>query len=401
MVDPIRREGWAGGINNKAHWRDMPEETVRDSVNFDPLESGSFALRSGAVLMAAGVNIRGALAVGEEILIADGPALKVYDLRTASTTAVASIDAEGLFNGSVLNEELFFCTTSRCYRYRSGLLRPWGVPTVNYQPVPTLTTGGLLPGVYQLAMTWTDSESGEEGGTGSPIMVAVAAGKAVSITLPTLAGYTASLYVSPPDSSTLYRQFTGSGVFTVSVVDDSTARLQTMHLTSPQPFAHSTQLNSVLVMASGRVLWTTEAMRPHLCRPMSNFIQFADDITMVIAANDGVYVSADKTWFISGIEGEEPTLEEVFPFPAVEGTAVALPDGSAAWMTPYGIALSKSEGLAELISRENFVPELADKGSSGIVQNNGNQLVVTTMPGDRKHNPLAASDYYEAEIVLP
>lgn len=70
-------------------------------------------------------------------------------------------------------------------------------------------------------------------------------------------------------------------------------------------------------------------------------------------------------------------------------------------MTAYGIAVSAPRGTAELVSGANFVPELALSGGSGIVQNNGNQTVVTTMRGGKGPNPLAASDYYEAEIITP
>lgn len=401
MEGLIRRGKWPRGINNKANWRDMPEGTVRDSVNFDPLESGSFALRSDAHKVEEGSEIRGALAVGDDILFADGDELKVFNTLTNSTAFLANIDPNGQFVGAVLNSELFFCTTTQCLRYKRGSLRTWGVPTVTSQPLPTMVSGGLLPGTYQLAVTWVDDVTGEEGGTTQPVNIAVAEGQALSIELPSATGYTPYLYVSPRNASSLYLQTKGAGTYQITSVRDDTQRLETMLLTSPTPCSHMAEMNSVLIMAEGSVVWITQAMSPHLCRPMSSFFQFAEPVNMLIATSQGVYVSADKTWFLSGIEGEEPVQIEVFPFPAVAKSSTHLPDGNVAWMTPYGLAVSRAEGAAELISRENFVPQLASVGSSGIVQNNGNQLVVTTMPGERYQNPLVASDYYEAEIVLP
>lgn len=393
------RQGWSKGINNKAHWRDMPEGTVRDSVNMDPLNSGSYALRSSYEQVYAGGEIRGGVAVGDIILMADGEDLVHFDTRTGVATALRTIAGSGWFTGDVLNSELFFCTANETLRFKDGVLRRWGVQDVLNQPVPTLTSGALQPGTYQLAMTWFDGV--DEGGTSGAIQIDVVEGQGLAVDLPALEGHTPRLYVSAVNGSTLYLQAEGAGRHLVARVDDSAPRLETMYMRAPNPGAHITQHNGVLAVAAGKHLWITHPMRPHLYRPMRDFFQFSADIGFVLSADGGIYVSADKTYFISGVEGDEPTSQVVLPYPSVAGSAVGLPDGRAAWMTRYGVATSTGPGQVELISQDNFVPELADTGSSGIVERNGNQMVVTTMSGGRGPNPLAASDYYEAEIVTP
>lgn len=402
MEQVIRREGWAKGIDNKSNTRDMPEGSVRDSVNFDPLTSGTLALRSDAVQKVAGTNIRGALAAGHHILLADGDTLKVFDTKTGATTALATIDSSGLFAGAELNGELFFCTTTQCLRYSPEKgLRRWGVPTVTTQPMPTVTDGGLAAGTYQLAMTWFDTATGEEGGTTLALSIMINDGQGLSVTLPAMTGYTPRLYVSHANGSTLYLQAAGDGTYLISSVDVGTARLQTMHYTHPTPFTYAAQHNSTIAFAHDRVMWLTDPMHPHLVSPSRSFFQFADDVGMVLSVNTGLYVSADKTWYISDVSSDSPAAREVFPFPAVPGSGAMTPDGRAGWMTPYGVCIGGEGGQVRLLSDDRFAPQLADKGSSGIVQWNGNQLFVTTMPGDRVNNGFVAQDYFEGEVIIP
>ncbi len=400
MSEFVQQAGWPKGINNKANWRDMPVGFVRDALNMDPLESGSMALRPGFDKRYAGVDVRGALAIGSRVLVADGTTLLAHDTTTNSTTQIATIAGGGLFAGSVLNDELFFCTENATLRYKAGVLRMWGVPTVTAQPLPSLVAGSLQPGVYQLALTWADAY-GDEGATTGAVNITVAAGQSLAVTVPDSPGYTPNLYVSTVNGETLYLQTTKPGVYRVDAVYDDSARLETMHRDGPYPSAYVTTHNGTLVMADGGAVWITDPLRPHLIDRATRFFQFPAAVNMLASTGDGLYVGADRVYFIRGVETDSPEQTVVAEYPAVGGTQATLPDGRVAWMTAYGIAVGSSGGSVELLSAANFVPELALSGGSGIVHNNGNQTVVTTMRGGKGPNPLAASDYYEAEIITP
>ncbi|MNG14788.1 hypothetical protein D3C84_985720 [compost metagenome] len=69
-----------------------------------------------------------------------------------------------------------------------------------------------------------------------------------------------------------------------------------------------------------------------------------------------------------------------------------LPDGRGAWMTRYGQAITGEGGL-QLVNRAHYAPQLAEQGAAGVVEHNGNQMIVTTTRGRHGTNPLAASDY--------
>ncbi|MBD1554770.1 hypothetical protein [Pseudomonas typographi] len=399
MADLIPRNNWSLGINNRAPWRSLPEGSARDIVNLDPMPGGGIALRRGYQQVYAGSAVRGALAVGNYVLIADGTSLCCYDTTTDSSTVLKTIAGAGRFNGAVLNDELFFCTENETLRFKDGVLRTWGVQTASSHPVPTIVAGGLAAGEYQCAITFVDAY-GDEGGTVSPLLITVTDDTGLQFTLPTPPeGGFCRLYVGPRQASTLYLQFEGSGTALITSIDDSTARLETLNCRTPVVADFIEAHNAVLLMADGAVLWHTDPMHPHLRSPMRGFLQFGASIDGVMSSDGGVFVAADQTFFIAGLETDQAQQLKVFPHGAVRGTFTRTADNHAAWMTRYGIAKSDGQGGAALLSADRFVPEIAASGQSGLLESNGNQLVVTTMTPSQSGNPLAAADYYDVEIV--
>lgn len=400
MLDRVRQDTWKAGISNRSDWRKTPEDALRDAVNVNVSRDGSLSLRSGFERVYAGASVRGALAIGSHVLIADGNQLVAMDTATDTAVTIATIAGGGRLSGCTHNDELFFCTENEVLRYHAGKLRRWGVPTVTAQPLPSLISGGLLPGTYQLAMTWL-SDNGEEGGTTSAVQIAVAERQGLQVDLPSMAGHTPLLYVSAPNGSTLYLQGKGAGTHALTALRDDTARLETQHLREPIPFDHIDSSNGVIALASGKCVWITCPMMPHLLDMAKRFFQYPCKVGFVMAGRAGLIISADKTYLISGAEGEEPVQSDLLPYPGVPGTAVELPDGRIAWMTQYGLAVESPGGGAELVGNQNFVPQPADRGTSSVLEHDGDQLVVTTMQPGRGANPLAATDYYEAEILSP
>lgn len=396
------RQKWSG-IDNRVNAKAMPPGSVRDMVNLDPLPGGVLGLRSGFTKRSDALSARGALAVKDCIVYADGTQLTAYSTTTNSQVVLGAVAGSGRLVGSVLNEELFFCTENETLRFDGNRLRPWGVPTVDYQPVPTVVAGGFAPGGYLVACSHVDA-FGDEGSTGTPILMNMDAGTGLHVTLPTpLVGGRVRLWVGPRDGGTLYLQFEGEGEAVVTNVRDDTQRLDLINLRPPMVADHMESSRSVLLMAEGKTLWFTLPMRPHLVNVSKSFFQYPAPIDVLIgttgdAGPGGVYVCSDKTYWITGLETDDPQQVVMLPHGAVPGTAVELPSGKVAWMTRYGLAVGDESGKIQLVSEANFVPDPADHGASGMLEHNGNQLVVTTMQSTG-NNPLAAGDYYDLEIV--
>lgn len=390
---------WSGGIHNRANFRKVPDGFVRDMVNLDPLVGGVLGLRSGYDQRYSAGSARGALSIKSKILFADGPSLVCFDTQSDDAHVIAQVAAAGRFSGTAHNQELFFCTATESLRFDGSTLRAWGVPTILDQPVPQIVSGGLRAGKYQAAVTLLNQQ-GEEGATTNPIQVTISDGQGLLFSPPQLTtGYRYRLYVSPFGAETLYEQYEGSASFAVTTLRDDTARLETMNLRSPPGGDHIASLGSSILIADGGTLWHTLAMSPHLVDMSKSFFQYPAPIDVMLKVDGGVFVCADKTYFLQSPDSTDVAQSVKLEFGAIPGTGSILPDGRATWMTQYGLAIGAFDGSVALLSQNNFVPEIAQHGASGLIDHNGNQMLVTTMSGQKGPNPLGASDFYEAEIV--
>ena len=396
---PVARGPWPGGINNRANDKSLPPGTVRDAINVDPGPNGIFSLRAGFSKQVSATSLRGALSVGRYILMADGTDLRCLDTDTNSVSTIKSIAGAGRFSGAVFNEELFFCTENECLRFKGGLLRSWGVVGVSRQPDPLIVSGGLLAGEYQYAATFVDAH-GDEGGATLPLLVSVGGNAGLQFAFPSPPeGGRVRLYVGPAQGSEMYLQFEGVGAYLCSSIALDTARVETLGLRAPIPGDFICEHNGVIAIADGNTLWLTDPLRPHLRNQTSRFFQYPAPIDGIVSADGGLFVLADKTYFVIGVETSEPQQSCILPHGGVRGSMIKTPDNFAAWMTHYGLAKSDGQGKSIMLSAANFLPGIASHGSSGIIERNGNQLVVTTMRSTSDENTLRADNYSEAEIA--
>lgn len=399
MIEEIALNNWAKGINNLAPANRLPEGFVRDLLNLDPV-GGNLEMRSGYELVAGGVSVRAVMSLGEKVLYVDGPDLIEFDVLTNTNRVLRSVAGAGPVASCVHNNELFFSTANETLRYNGREVREWGVPDVAVQPYVTITAPKEGRRLY--AATFTNAH-GEEGGTASAANVPDGV---YSFVLPSPPpGGTVNLYVSALNGRTLYHQgsYTAGGPVVVNRPVDDTHTLATMHLRRPVPGAHMDSWRGIIALASDNVLQITQPMSPHLTAPMEQFFQYPAPLTMVLAGAGGIYLSADKVYLLTNADTPEPRQGSVTDYPAVAGTGTILPDGRAVWMTRYGMSVESTdsrEGVLEP-NRRAFVPEEAGRGASGTVDNNGNEMVVTTLRDGAKPNTLAAQDYFEAEVIRP
>lgn len=400
MTESRVANNWEQGSNNIAQADRLPENFARRITNAEPTPGGKLVMRAGYEMVHAGTDIRGALALGTKILIADGASLVEFDTETNSSQVLRTIATTGHFVGDVLDNILYFCTENECLKYDGHEVTQWGVPDVRYQPTVTVgSTGGLVAGLYNVAVTFSDA-SGMEGGTDNPMLLTVPANGSLTVDMPEPPeGCTVNLYVGNAQTKTLYFQGVRStaGTMFISLARSDTKRLATALLRAPEPGHLVVAHNGVLCIAKDHVLWLTTPLRPHLVSRAKRFYQYAERIGAVMSG-DVLFVSADKSYAISDVETGTPRQDIVLEFPAIPGTAVVLPDTRVAWMTQYGQAVSNGASL-QLINLENYVVGEQQSGVAGVVENNGNQLIVTAARGGRGPGGLAASDYFFGEVL--
>lgn len=406
------RQNWSIGIDNRSDWQRVPTGApyrgqaqpgaLREAINVDANADGSLSLRAGYQRIYAGTNVRGALALGQKVLIADGADLVELDLTTSTHQVVRQIPPSGVFTGDVLNGELFFCTASETLRYDGRTVRPWGVPTVTSQPLPSIVGGGLPPGSYLCTCTLVNAQ-GEEGGTVQALTIALEQAGGLAFHLPEApAGGSVRVYIGPASGATLYLQEEATGSVTVTALRDDTARLETMGMSPPLIGQAIVAYNSVLLTVNGSTLSYTRPFRAHL-RSGLDFFQFGDVIDLAIPVADentaGLFVAAgDRTYYLASLETDAVTQAQPLLYGAVPGTGVRLPSGGATWMTRFGQLLASPGGMTKILT-ERFAHEPATSGAAGVLEHNGQQMVVATVRGSQQPGGLAAGDYYISEII--
>jgi hypothetical protein len=401
MATPQARTFWERGIDNRRTRDTLPIGYAHDIVNMDPLLGGNLSARMGFSRVYEGTDVRGVLALDRYLLIADGTSLVCYDLETNTQAVLRQIAGAGPFVGDILNGELFFCTASECLRFKDGAVRRWGVEDQQAQPTVAVTgTGVITEGRYKFAATLVDA-AGDEGGTSQFAYLDAPNDSAITITLPTPpAGYSYKVYAGYTNSTELYLQAEGSAPFVLTGLVDNTPSLETAFMSAPQP-GHAVAVDgAIIAVAVDSEVQFTSPFHPHLRAPMSGFLQYPDRVGILLAAPGRLVVSAEATYLVEGAGTNQVSQLKTSDYPGLPGSGANSADGAATWMTQYGQAILGPEAVS-MPNKDTFTPMLAQEGAAGIIEHNGNRLAVTTMRGVPRDNPLATSDYFEAEVINP
>lgn len=389
MSRPTRTENWAGGANNIAKPDRLPGGHVRQLVNLDASADGALSLRAGFEQVFEGDNVRGAGLAGDKILIVDDNGLTAFDARTGASAPVGGTIGPGPLACVTHNQQLYMTTPAQTWRYDGDALKQWGIaePAVSFDVIP-----GPLTGQVKVAVTAL-GDDGEESGC-EPYLFSL---NNEAITVTSNDPRTLLFYASPPNHQALYRQARGAGPVTLTQVRDETERLTTAGLVPYPACALLCSHHGMIVGASDRFVVCSEPFMPHLYDPVQRFFVYDSPVTMLAATEGGVFVGTDHaTYFVSALESA-PAQRRVLDYGAVQGTGFNLPDGRAAWFTHYGQAIGNLDGTVALINDDRLAPEIATQGSAGIVEHNGNRMLVTTMRGPVRSAGLGIAFQHDLE----
>ncbi|MGC8116054.1 hypothetical protein ACP3VQ_13620 [Metapseudomonas otitidis] len=395
-MDKTRADSWAAGANNIAKPERLPEETVALAVNVDPTAGGKFDLRVGFEQVLAGATMRALFEAGDLLVLVDGAQLLAYDPAADTAVELDTIAASGPVAATYLNDALYLNTLNESLRFDGQAMTPWAVPAPRFEV--QLVAGQMPAGLYKVAVTAVDG--GVESGV-LPLLVRLNGAQDLRVLCNDPRD--CRVYCSVADGQTLYLQGRPlAGAMRLAYVADDTQRLETAEL-ERLPFCDRLSThNSLIIGSRGRYLYHTEPMWPHLHNPVSGFLQFASEIVMHASVGTGLFVATTgKTYFITGIGTEEVQQVEVLNIGAAPGSAVQLPDRRVAWFTQYGQAIGSADGVVSLPNRPNYAPDIGSVGAAGVLEHNGNQMVVTNMRGELQGNRLRARDFASLEVIDP
>jgi hypothetical protein len=296
-------KGWPKGMDNIQPDFALKSDTLRQAVNVDVLNSGALRRRKGYTSRHAGRTHSLYAHEAIALFVEDGnlkrllPDFTAVLLRAGVGDTPMQYDAEG--------STIYYTNNAVNGRVIDGFAVPWGVELPATPPVATIVGGSLAAGTYQLVATFV-AEDGEESGCGVPTRITLATPGGLAITLPQPTEPTVArvrLYLTPPDGDALYSVGTaivGDTTMTLATPPLWGRELKTQYRSRLFPGEHVQLYKGRAYVAQGPVLWYSDPFAYGLLDPSTNFLAFAAPIDVLVAVENGLYVVADKTYFLKG-----------------------------------------------------------------------------------------------------
>lgn len=398
------------GVNNRKQDHDLVQPVQRGSVdllrsatNVDLTEDGKVRRRPGFTQAIAQGECHSLWGDGTTGFFAAGSGL--YQLRESGPGVAATLVRDDLAPGQPLS----YCEAGGTYFYTgSGLIgmvrdgvRIDFTPRLNITPVLSATQGALSAGRYQFCFTQM-GVAGESAST-VPQVIDLPEGGGIRISgIPAPAlGTALHAYMTAANGEVfgrVYLQVT-AGVAEVVAPPELGARCQTL-LLEPMPAGsivrHS---NGRLLVATGNLLCYSEPFANGLFRPSKNYIPFPAPVTVVEPCGSGVFVVADKTYWLDG-EISAASLIERLPYGAVPHSGGTGPADSNTvfWISTRGLVFGGADGSVRNAQEKQLALAGGAVGATLYREREGMAHVLTAVR-DPIQTKAAASSYFDAEIV--
>lgn len=264
----------------------------------------------------------------------------------------------------------------------SGTWYPWALPTPTTPTVAT-TTGTLFKGWYQVAVGYTNSVTGEEGGVSASTNYHLTSDGGLVVTLPaaTTGATHINVYVSTVNGSIPMLQTTvATGTVSVTISSHTLGRESNQRYEDPLPAGTRIfEFNGRLCSVKGKDLFYSLPYRHGYYLPVENRITFPVDVSVAVGNQGGLYVAADKTYFFAGQDlGAVEVVRDVLPYGAVPGTEFQVPNKPVVgWFGEKGIVLATPEGQVEAVMADNIDLTPPDSGFSTVIESRGYRRVVS------------------------
>ena len=394
------------GMNNQLPQTqyNVPDEGdfVRDARNVDILDSGTLRRRSGYTKLLDG-RFSSLYAVGRTALcVHDGHLCRVNALPSGQWNTVQLCPVRGATVSYAPVGEQVFCTDGDSVWRYAGMAVIHNAVAAPQAPLVEMSTGGLPEGAYRFLCTRVRA-FGEESAAGASAEAILDGSSGVTVTVdntPDWPDERLCLYMTTANGEVFYRvAYVNAGeTVTVASMPDLHGACQTMDL-APMPAGDIIRFfGGRLFTAKGPVLNSSRPYAHGLHHPEEDFFQFPQAITKVETVTDGMFICADRTWFMPS---DFASMREVLPYGAIKGDAARMPDGSLCWTTPRGIVQAMPGGEIRNIQEGKVKVDINTDTTAGttLIERDGLQQVVSTRLVRGSNSAMGVGSFMDAQII--
>jgi hypothetical protein len=395
----MKVNGFPNGMNNRQPDYALPNGTLRNAVNTDIDNQGNLRRREGYEKVASGINMHSGFSCEAWSLIVNAGRLKIWNDDDTFTDLMA---VQGPVCYHFLNNIVYFSDGVGAYKLLAdGTVTNWGVTPPN-DPILSSTSGSLAAGTYLAAVT-PIGQDGFEHGSSEVVSIEVDDNSGIVFTLPAVTDPQVDylrVYLSTANGEVLYGisdVAVGTATYTVTENAGEGVELETLGCTAMPAGSTIDSYRGILYVVSGDTAWHSDPQAYDRMNPDTNFIQHSQDIDLLAADTNGIWMASDKTYFYSGAGPGQFTETVALEYGAVPGKAKIDPSTNAlVWYSKRGVVRA-SGGIANL-QEANIAAETGDSAAVLVREFDGLRQVVASVT-NAQVSKLAAGDFLEMEVV--
>ena len=370
------------GINNRLPDFSLATENgywLREAENVDIDNAGRIRRRQAASLVQSAIDPHSLYTTtdGSRYAVIGGT-MYAITLPSYTQTLFKVLSNNNKVSYVEYSGSLYYSNGTDSGRIEAGSWFPWAMPTPVAPSVATVA-GTLYKGSYQVAVAHYNNVTGEEGGVSPSSSHELTAVGGLRITLPSaISGSThVNVYVSSVNGAIpmlVASVATGTATYDVTneaVIAQGREAFQRYEEPIPSgvPFVH----NGRLCTYSGKNIFLGIAARPGYYVPTDPVLSFPSDVTNAISGQNGVYVTADKTYWFEGADIlEAQRVVDVLPYGGVAGTAFSLPNNPVVgWFSEKGFVLADTTGQVTAPMVDSIDLTVSASGVAGVFYSNG------------------------------
>jgi len=404
------------GINNVLPDDKSVDGYLKELVNLDIDKNNNLFKRKGFVLRDS--SSFHSLWSNENktrmFAVRDGDLVEIK-ADSSYTTLVPSIGDSRVTYDEVDNI-VYYTSRFKSGKITNSVAGNWGIAVPNVIPSLLEANGSMVKGSYQVTTTFETLDGRE---SGSLLAAVISVSDFSSIVVSNLPVSTdpeiayVNIYVTLENGDNFNRIAklpNGTTSYTISSVNFSDRPLETFNL-SPAPNGSIVKwAHGRLYVSQDNILWWSEPYQYDHFDLRKNYYYFEEEITAICPTPDGLWVSADKIYYVAGKDPSSARLSEKEVAKVVLGSDVKFsgayifientPLGYKWFVTTNkGIFVLFNDGVILNISERNVSMPEAKSGASAFIQEDGINRYVSLLKEKQKSNNTAIGDMVTSTII--